>query len=139
MQVLQQCCIAGLLATGLAGAPALRADDGLPPVERGLQAPTMARFYSLDASGESRREELRAPVLAAESKSGVHRPVRSRPDSVTKARRGTRRIKVIVGGPEQAGTPAPDTLAAWRCERAVFYYTRDGRCVAPAWGRVSRR
>lgn len=123
-----------LVAAGAISGYTALADEGLPEVKRSQQAPTMARFYSLDASGESQREAVSAQVLGA---ANVTEPKPAAQRSAARVKSGksrNRKITILVG----RSSPVRDTQAEWQCERAGFYYTRDGRCVAPAWKRVSR-
>ena len=63
---------------------------------------------------------------------------RSAPDPTVRYQRPERKVVVGTAAPSRQKATAkppqrqPDPFEDFRCEQAGFYYTSDGRCVAPA-------
>jgi hypothetical protein len=133
-----------LLVISLAGGIEMRAAAPQPP-ERGAAAPAMVRFYGVDRSGMSTPENPLATGFALDSSASFDPASRSS---------GT------AGQPEAAGqtlheNPAPRSirmeytsqrpldsfrreLDEFQCQRLGFFYSANGRCVIPAWRRITR-
>ena len=110
------------LLLGLSG-PSGAAEPG-----RTASTPPAGKFYVVQPDGKSRpqdpvREGVAVSADTRLSGSGQHdRQTTATATAGPKARNGTSALP----------KPARDEFAAFRCEQFGFYYTKDGRCVAPA-------
>jgi hypothetical protein len=138
------------LSTVLAGPPAAGDNPG------GFRAADsgVAAFYVIDANGQSGREDplVSGFVLATASSFPLNASVyrtRVLPDQQPRRRestptaKSTRRAapasltRIVIRSPSRQATD--DRFAEYRCERHGFFYTNDGRCVAPALTRGKTR
>lgn len=113
------------------------AADADEPSYRTELAVTKAAFYIVDESGRSRRETAPTVAVIGDPDSlAFDSPyrVRARTQPAPRSDRG-RTDKIAAAGHERVDDPFEEH----RCERLGFYYTKDGRCVAPAWGNLRRR
>jgi len=124
---------------------------GIPPEGSASVGDRVPAFYFIDAEGRSAREDPLASgfALAASASSAVDtgtsespKPVRrTRKYAVPAARRGSAApsssVRIVIRS--QARNTTDDRFAEYRCERHGFFYTRDGRCVVPAFTRTRNR
>ena len=114
----------------VSAAGTLHAGERASLEERGSLSPTMAKFYSVDATGEARDAGMSVDAIGTR----LGKPPRKNWSRKAKSKR----VKKSTGTPDYQITvtrkPANkrDARAEWQCERNGFYYTSDGRCVAPA-------
>jgi hypothetical protein len=128
-----------LILAGLLLALSGLADAAEPGVA--ASTPPAGKFYVVQADGESRpqdpvREGVAVSADQRLSGSGQADRQKSAPAG-PQARKGTGGRLSGAGTLRITGTSAPpkparDEFAAFRCEQFGFYYTKDGRCVAPA-------
>jgi hypothetical protein len=114
------------VATFLSGP--LSAADKIPKSERKNSSPTMAKFYKVDGAGRSMPDKVTVPTLSnpEAEKPTVGKQAKQKPKPAKKPK--SKSVKITVNRKQKQR----DTQAEWQCERAGFYYTNDGRCVAPA-------
>lgn len=125
--------LVGVLVCAYAG---LVMADKLPPTERKNTSPTMAKFYKVDGSGESKADKVTVPTLSKpEPVVSDEPPVKQvRPERSAREKRSGKKpsdsgkVDIVI----RKKQPRYDAQEAWRCERVGLYYTKDGRCVAPA-------
>jgi hypothetical protein len=104
--------------------------DKLPPTERKNTSPTMAKFYKVDGSGESKADNVTVPTLSKPEPEVSDAPPVNKPRPAkagSRKKSESRKVEIVV-----TKKPRYDAREEWRCERAGLYYTSDGRCVAPA-------
>ena len=99
------------------------------------------KFYVVQPDGKSRPQDpVREGVAVSPDKRLSGSGQADRQTSATaspKARNGTGgqvsdASTIRIAGTSAPPKPARDEFAAFRCEQFGFYYTKDGRCVAPA-------
>ena len=114
-------------STGLAACALLLLGPGNFAVADSL-TPGMARFYIVDDTGRSQPSDPSVETI------GTPEPGQSR--VVVGARQPTasprRERRIVV---RRKPMSEPDAFEEFRCERVGLYYTSDGRCVVPAYGR----
>lgn len=99
-------------------------------------SPSLAGFYLVDSTGESVPDEPTVEIIGnARADSSV---------TIVGASSGSPgdpedRQKPVVRIITEIRRPAAEPFAEWRCERFGFYYTKDGRCVAPGLQQGRRR
>jgi hypothetical protein len=99
---------------------------------------TAPRFYVVQADGKSRAEDpVRSGFAVSPDQrlSGTGQAVRQESNPPPRQPPGsdqlTPPVTIRISGAKHT-VPERDEFAAFRCERLGFYYTTDGRCVAPA-------
>ena len=106
-------------------------------------SPAMTGFYSITPDGETTLEDplesgfatsagsdfdaVRSSGEEAEPDSSGKKPVTS--SSRKKKTRETRTVRIRI----KRKAPERDLASQFQCERHGFYYTNDGRCIAPAY------
>jgi len=117
-------CLLILVTSGTA----LRAMADEPP------SASPAGFFLVDENGRSVPED---PVASGFAQAPDRPPAAklrpAPPDSRDPQPIASHRVTIKVRS--EADRRETDPTAAWRCETAGFYYTQDGRCVAPAYRR----
>ncbi len=118
-------CVLSLI---IAGTPAQSVGDEMPSA-------SSAGFYAVDDSGRSAPDDPVASgfARAPDRSPGRGPPVQAAPGAAEPRPVAPRRVVIEVRGP--ADRAVSDAAAAWRCESAGFFYTSQGRCVAPAYRR----
>lgn len=129
------CLIVGVLVFGL-NLTAASADTEQPFYRTELTV-TKAAFYTIDENGRSTREPAPSVAVIGDpetltAESTVRFIVRSKPSRRAAPRKSA-----------EPATAAPvnayDPFDEYRCERFGFYYTKDNRCILPAWGSLRHR
>lgn len=128
--------------------PAIRAEiyDITELQQPDTTSPAMTGFYSVTPDGETTAEDPLESGFATSA--GSHfdpeRSPEEEPDANflgddaektsrgEKKKRETRTVRIRV----KRKPPERDLAAQFQCERHGFYYTNDGRCVAPAYGNL---
>jgi hypothetical protein len=109
-------------------------------------SPAMAGFYNVTPDGETAAEDPLESGFATSAGSDFdpERSPQEEPDANAsgddaettlhgdRKKRKTRTVRIRV----KRKPPERDLAAQFQCERHGFYYTNDGRCVAPAYGHL---
>lgn len=126
---------AGAFALALVASPA--AADADEPSYRTELTVTRAAFYTIDDSGRSTRETAPTVAVIGDPDSlAFDSPYRVRARAKPAPRRARSRAYQVSPADDEH---VYDPLEEFRCERFGFYYTKDNRCIAPAWGNLRRR
>ena len=125
--------------------PAIRAEiyDITELQQLDTTSPAMTGFYNVTPDGETTAEDPLESGFATsasgnfdleQSPRGEDEPdtPEQKTEKSSNSNRKTRTVRIRV----KRKPPERDLTAQFQCERHGFYYTNDGRCVAPAYGNL---
>ena len=104
--------------------------DAVENEYRTRRSPTMAVFYSVADDGRSTREPVDVATISDPGARPSRAIVTGRPKSKRKVRPKAEPLQTISVSDRHVHR---DSFAEFRCEQYGFYYTRNGKCLMPAW------